>query len=105
MNWSAVRDSVRNASMGVAALSAGKGPLVRMTGRKGSAAANGRIDPAHLEALARRHQPALRRYFERRLPHIGAEADDLVQEVFVRLAQRADRDEIANVEGYLFQVA
>jgi len=57
-----------------------------------------------LEALARRYTTALRRFFERRAPGIGAESEDLAQEVFERLARR-EGGEIVNIEGYLFQTA
>ncbi|HEX6861004.1 MAG TPA: RNA polymerase sigma factor [Caulobacteraceae bacterium] len=47
--------------------------------------------------------PGLRRYFARRA---GVdEADDLVQEVFLRLQARAGDDPVDNVEGYLFRTA
>jgi RNA polymerase sigma factor (sigma-70 family) len=47
--------------------------------------------------------PGLRRFFSRRAgPN---DADDLVQEVFLRLQARADGDPVENVEGYLFKVA
>ena len=47
--------------------------------------------------------PALRRYF---LKKAGpAEADDLVQDVFVSLQVRGSTDTIENVEGYLFRIA
>lgn len=49
------------------------------------------------------HGPALRRYFARR---VGAEnADDLVQEVFLRLQVSATDAEHGNVERLLFTVA
>lgn len=57
-----------------------------------------------LEALARAWREPLRRYFEKRRPR-GADADDLVQDVFERLARRADLAAIRNIEGYLFQTA
>lgn len=47
--------------------------------------------------------PALRRYFLRRAA--AAEADDLVQEVFVKLQARGATSEIENVERYLFRTA
>ena len=47
--------------------------------------------------------PALRRYFMRRSP--SAEADDLVQEVFVKLQARGATSDIDNVERYLFRTA
>ena len=56
-----------------------------------------------LEEWSRRYRPALLRFFQRRMPP-GADREDLVQEVFLRLA-RQDLTAIANVEGYLFQAA
>ncbi|HYG26700.1 MAG TPA: sigma-70 family RNA polymerase sigma factor [Caulobacteraceae bacterium] len=56
-----------------------------------------------LEEWSRRYRPALLSFFQRRMPP-GAEREDLVQEVFLRLA-RQDLSTIANVEGYLFQAA
>lgn len=47
--------------------------------------------------------PALRRYFLRRAE--AADADDLVQDVFLRLQARGAHSEIENVEGYLFRTA
>ena len=47
--------------------------------------------------------PALRRYFMRRAN--SADADDLVQDVFVQLHTRDSGAEIENVEGYLFRTA
>jgi RNA polymerase sigma-70 factor (ECF subfamily) len=57
-----------------------------------------------LEALAHAYRPALRRFFEKRiLEH--ADADDLVQEVFLRLSKRSELEAIENVQGYLFETA
>lgn len=47
--------------------------------------------------------PALRRYFLRRAN--AADADDLVQDVFLSLQSRGGGAEIDNVEGYLFRTA
>ena len=47
--------------------------------------------------------PALRRYFLRRAN--AADADDLVQDVFLSLQSRGAGAEIDNVEGYLFRTA
>lgn len=47
--------------------------------------------------------PGLRRYFSRRAP--VADADDLVQDVFVRLQTAQLSEPIENVERYLFTVA
>ncbi len=57
-----------------------------------------------LEGFAREFGSVLKRYFERRCagPEI---AQDLVQEVYVRLAARADTGEIENPRGYLMQTA
>lgn len=57
-----------------------------------------------LDAWAREFGPALRAFFLKR-GSTGNEADDLVQDVFVRLARRADLASIELVEGYLFQTA
>ena len=47
--------------------------------------------------------PALRRYF---LKKVGPnEADDLVQEVFLSLQVRGSKEQIENVQGYLFRMA
>ena len=57
-----------------------------------------------LEALARAYGPALKRFFEKRiLEH--ADVDDLVQEVFARLAKRAEIASIDNVQGYVVETA
>ena len=61
--------------------------------------------PAHddLRAWMLEYGPALRRYFLRRTN--PADADDLVQDVFVLLQVRESGAEIENVEGYLFRTA
>ncbi|GAA0464777.1 RNA polymerase sigma-70 factor [Parasphingorhabdus litoris] len=61
-------------------------------------------DRVLLELWAREFGPALKSYFAKRVSSPG-EADDLVQDVFVRLARRADLASIETVEGYLFQTA
>jgi RNA polymerase sigma-70 factor (ECF subfamily) len=56
-----------------------------------------------LRAWMADYGPALRRYF---LKKVGpAEAEDLVQDVFVSLQVRGSAETIDNVEGYLFRVA
>ncbi len=50
-----------------------------------------------------RYGSALRRYFTKRTN--ASEADDLVQDVFLRLQTRAKADAIEDVERYLFRVA
>lgn len=47
--------------------------------------------------------PGLRRYFRRRAPE--ADADDLVQDVFLRLQSAQLQRPIDNIEGYLFTTA
>jgi RNA polymerase sigma-70 factor (ECF subfamily) len=56
-----------------------------------------------LGAWMAEYGPALRRFFSKR---VGAcDADDLVQEVFLRLQARAAGDAVENVERYLFRIA
>lgn len=61
-------------------------------------------DAAQLGALHREYSTALRRYFLKRAP-VQIDADDLVQDVFIRLARRGEVESIAQIEGYLFQTA
>lgn len=56
-----------------------------------------------LDDLAVRYRAPLLRFFRRRAG-AGEEADDLVQDVFSRLAAQ-DLKAIANVDGYIFQIA
>jgi RNA polymerase sigma factor (sigma-70 family) len=59
-----------------------------------------------LRALALRYRKPLWGFFEKRIQGLGpADTEDLVQEVFVRLAQRADLAAVTQIEGYLFQTA
>ncbi len=58
---------------------------------------------AELRAWAQEHGPALRRYFEKRAG--AADAEDLVQEVFLAMHTRTAEDSVENVKGYLFRVA
>ncbi|MFC5345566.1 RNA polymerase sigma factor [Brevundimonas staleyi] len=53
--------------------------------------------------LSRRCRPGLMAFFLRRLPN-HAEAEDLTQEVFMRLAALPS-DSVANAEAYIFQIA
>lgn len=57
-----------------------------------------------LESWSRRYRPALLSFFQRRMPP-GADREDLVQEVFLRLARREDLAGVENIDGYLFQAA
>jgi len=58
---------------------------------------------ARLKEVAAQYRQPLLRFFQRRVG--GADdADDLVQDVFSRLAAR-DLAEVENVQGYVFQIA
>lgn len=57
----------------------------------------------HLEAVAAEYRGPLLRFFQRRA-EAAQDAEDLVQEVFSRLA-RQDLDLIENVQGYIFRIA
>jgi RNA polymerase sigma-70 factor (ECF subfamily) len=63
-----------------------------------------RNDLDAMQDLAARYREVLRRYFERRRL-TGADADDAVQEVFAKLAQRANLVEIEKIEAYIFEIA
>lgn len=58
---------------------------------------------AEFRAWIAQYGPGLRRFFQRRTD--PAEADDLVQEVFLAMHRRVDQSRIDNVQGYLFRVA
>lgn len=72
--------------------------------RPGADTADGATRGELLSALHRRYSGALRAYFAKRAP-AHADPDDLVQDVFARLAGRRDRSAIRHAEGYLFQTA
>src|SRR5262245_44824317 len=59
---------------------------------------------ARLDELARRYSAPLATFFRKRT-HNGAEVEDLVQQVFLRLAQHGQLGEIHNPDGYIFQTA
>ena len=61
-------------------------------------------DGERLHAVLVGFRPALRGYFARRVGS-PAEADDLTQEVIVRILRRARTGPIENVDGYIFQAA
>ncbi len=62
-------------------------------------------DPAPLLTdLDRRYRRPLVNYFEKRVRE-AFDVDDLVQEVFIRLAYRSELQPIENLEAYVFQVA
>ncbi len=64
----------------------------------------GAFPKAEMAALSRRFRPALMAFFLRRLRGDHARAEDLTQEVFVRLVAMPDKD-MANPDAYLFQIA
>lgn len=57
-----------------------------------------------LAALSGRYRTPLLRFFAKRLP-ADADAEDLVQDVFVRLIRRARVSDIEKLDGYVFQIA
>src|SRR5882762_11644477 len=57
-----------------------------------------------LDDLARRYYAPLATFFRKRT-HNAAEVQDLVQQVFLRLAQHRELGELRNAEGYIFQTA
>lgn len=57
-----------------------------------------------LADLDRRYRAPLMRYFARRVRE-AFDIDDLVQEVFLRLAKRSQFETIENLEAYVFQIA
>jgi RNA polymerase sigma-70 factor (ECF subfamily) len=54
--------------------------------------------------LDRRYRRPLMSYFEKRIRE-SYEVDDLVQEVFMRLARRSNFEDVEHIEGYVFQTA
>ncbi len=59
---------------------------------------------ARLDGLARRYYGPLASFFRKRARN-SDEVQDLVQQVFLRLAQSPQFDEVRNPEGYIFQTA
>lgn len=70
-------------------------------GRSRTSAADGA--DVQLAGWLAEYGPGLRRYFARRAG--TDEAEDLVQEVFLRLQARAGDEPVDNIQGYLFRVA
>jgi len=60
--------------------------------------------PAKIDDLARRLGGPLARYFGARVRR-GVDVDDLVQEVFLRLARRTETEPVERLEGYVFAIA
>lgn len=63
-----------------------------------------RAGESPLGAWSKRYRRALLAFFRRRLP-AGEHQEDLVQEVFLRLARRQDLHEIRDADRYVFQSA
>lgn len=59
---------------------------------------------AQVDDIARRFRAPLMRYFGARARR-GVDIEDLVQEVFLRLARRVDDAPVQTAEGYIFAVA
>jgi len=66
-------------------------------------ARDGRPESQEVAAWAARYGGALRAYFCKRAP--SADPDDLVQEVFLRLHSRSERETVDNPERYIFKIA
>ena len=69
----------------------------------------GRLDSSQGQArllgeINRRYREAVRRYFLKRIGD-PAEAEDLTQDLMLRLAAKADLDRIENTESFLFTMA
>jgi RNA polymerase sigma factor (sigma-70 family) len=58
-----------------------------------------------LETLSVRYRGALNRFFESRAPHLRNDAEDLTQEVLIRIAKRGEGEPIERINGYVFQTA
>jgi RNA polymerase sigma factor (sigma-70 family) len=59
---------------------------------------------SRLDGLARRYYAPLASFFRKRTRN-ASEVQDLVQQVFLRLARSRDVGELRNPEGYIFQTA
>lgn len=62
------------------------------------------LPPDDVERLIQRYGPALRSFFGRRTA-TPTDAEDLLQEVALRLARHDDFGSVQNVEGYVFTIA
>jgi RNA polymerase sigma factor (sigma-70 family) len=65
--------------------------------------AHGRARQEDLRGWMERYGPGLRRYFQKRVS--AAEAEELVQDVFMAMHARSAAEPIDNVQGYLFRIA
>jgi RNA polymerase sigma-70 factor (ECF subfamily) len=78
--------------------------LERLTVETEAGGEGARPRAVSIEALTERYRPALLAFFRRRV-NVPADAEDLVQEAFLRLAKPGRLQGIDNVESYVFQVA
>jgi RNA polymerase sigma factor (sigma-70 family) len=62
------------------------------------------VETMQLSALSEKSRIPLRRYFQRRIRG-KADADDMVQEVFLRLIRLAGHEKIDNIDGYVCRIA
>lgn len=76
----------------------------RSSAKARDVAADESISHQILNDLEARFRGPLKTYFGKREPN-SADIDDLVQDVFVRLAARPDISEIDQIEGYIFATA
>jgi RNA polymerase sigma factor (sigma-70 family) len=60
---------------------------------------------AFVADLETQHGRRLRRFLASRLPHRSADAEDLAQEVYLRLLRLANHETIRSSEAYLYTVA
>lgn len=83
-------------------------PIITSSGRAAVAEELSAFSSTHnarlLDEWARRYRAALLSFFRRRLPR-GADEEDLVQEVFLRLSRRGDLEAVRNADAYVFQAA
>jgi len=75
-----------------------------MTGRSGPRLQSPEGGDAFLRRLSEAYHQPLVRYFQRRVG-TREEAEDLTQEVFLRLVRRPDAEQIDNPEAFLFRTA
>jgi RNA polymerase sigma factor (sigma-70 family) len=60
---------------------------------------------AFVATLVREHGKRLRRFLASRLRHVGDDAQDLVQEVYLRLLRIPHQESIRSPQSYMFTVA
>lgn len=75
----------------------------RREGREPAAGVGG--EQPLLETLSVRYRGALNRFFENCAPQLRDDAEDLTQEVLIRIARRGEGQPIERINGYVFQTA